>query len=124
METGKIILVIDDDRDFQTILRALLTRNGFEVRSIFDGDGLGELLQEPPPDIILLDADLPIRNGVEVGRQLKSHHSTRNVPVIMVSANPFVDDLSREAGAIDFVQKPFTLKTLIQKVEDHLAFSA
>ncbi len=81
-------------------------------------------LQEPPPDIILLDADLPIRNGVEVGRQLKSHHSTRNVPVIMVSANPFVDDLSREAGAIDFVQKPFTLKTLIQKVEDHLAFSA
>lgn len=124
METGKIILVIDDDRDFQTILRALLTRNGFEVRSIFDGDGLSELLQEPPPDIILLDADLPIRNGVEVGRQLKSHHSTRNVPVIMVSANPFVDDLSREAGAIDFVQKPFTLKTLIQKVEDHLAFSA
>lgn len=124
METGKIILVIDDDRDFQTILRALLTRNGFEVRSIFDGDGLTELLQEPPPDIILLDADLPIRNGVEVGRQLKSHQSTRNVPVIMVSANPFVDNLSREAGAIDFVQKPFTLKTLIQKVEDHLAFSA
>jgi DNA-binding response OmpR family regulator len=124
METGKIILVIDDDRDFQTILRALLTRNGFEVRSIFDGDGLSELFQEPPPDIILLDADLPIKNGVEVGRQLKSNHSTRNVPVIMVSANPFVDDLSREAGAIDFVQKPFTLKTLIQKVEDHLAFSA
>ena len=117
-------MVIDDDRDFQTILRVMLTQNGFEVRSIFDGDGLSELLQEPPPDIILLDADLPVKNGVEVGRQLKSHHSTRNVPVIMVSANPFVDDLSREAGAIDFVQKPFTLKALIQKVEDHLAFSA
>jgi FixJ family two-component response regulator len=39
----------------------------------------------------------------------------------MVSANPFVDELCKEAGAVDFVQKPFTLKTLIQKVRDRLA---
>lgn len=124
METARIILVIDDDRDFQTILRVSLNQNGFEVRSVFDGDVSENLRTEPPPDIILLDADLPFVNGVEVGKQLKSHESTRNIPVIMVSANPFVDHLSREAGAVDFVQKPFTLKTLIQKVEGHLPLSA
>ena len=52
------------------------------------------------------------------------HHflnaTTRNVPVIMVSANPYVDELSKEVGAADYVQKPFTLKTLIQKVQETL----
>lgn len=124
METGRIILVIDDDRDFQTILRVSLSQNGFEVRSAFDADILKDLRKGPPPDIILLDADLPVVDGVEVGRQLKCHECTRNVPIIMVSANPFVDDLSRQAGAIDFVQKPFTLKALIRKVQDNLPLSA
>lgn len=123
METGKVILVIDDDRDFQTILRASLIQSGFEVRSVFDGE-IGPALAEPPPDIILLDMDLPFANGVEVGRLLKLNAATRDVPIIMVSANPFLDNLSREAGAIDFVQKPFALRTLIEKVEDHLAMSA
>lgn len=124
METGKIILVIDDDRDFQTILRARLNQSGFEVRSVFDGEIGTTLASEPRPDIILLDMDLPFANGVEVGRLLKLNAATRDVPVIMVSANPFLDNLSREAGAIDFVQKPFAIKTLIEKVEDHLALSA
>jgi DNA-binding response OmpR family regulator len=124
MEAAKVILVIDDDRDFQTILRASLNQSGFEVRSVFDGEIGTALDNEPRPDIILLDMDLPIANGVEVGRLLKMNAATRDVPIIMVSANPFLDDLSREAGAIDFVQKPFALKTLIEKVEDHLALSA
>jgi DNA-binding response OmpR family regulator len=124
METAKVILVIDDDRDFQTILRASLHQSGFEVHSVFDGQICTALATEPRPDLILLDMDLPVANGVEVGRLLKLNESTRDVPIIMVSANPFLDDLSREAGAIDFVQKPFALKTLIDKVEDHLALSA
>ena len=124
METGKIILIIDDDRDFQTLLRATLNQSGFEVRSVFDGEISTLLTREPRPDIILLDMDLPVANGIEVGRLLKLHEATRDVPVIMVSANPFLDNLSREAGAIDFVQKPFAIRTLIEKVEDHLALSA
>ncbi|MEX2231399.1 MAG: response regulator [Cyclobacteriaceae bacterium] len=121
MHPGKIVLVIDDDKDFQTILKVTLNRSGFKVRSLFDGE-IGHTLDEKPfPDIILLDVDLPYANGVEVGKQLKSNASTRDIPVIMVSANPYVDELCKEAGANDYVQKPFTLKTLIQKVEERLA---
>ncbi len=124
METGKTILIIDDDRDFQTILTVMLNQSGFEVRSVFDGQIIETLEKEPAPDIILLDIDLPSTDGVVIGKQLKSNEATRNIPVIMVSANPYVDALCKEAGAIDFVQKPFSLKTLLQKVEDTLLLSA
>jgi DNA-binding response OmpR family regulator len=117
---GKIVLVIDDDEDFQTILKVTLNQSGFKVRSLFNGQ-LGHTLDEKPfPDIILLDIDLPHANGVEVSKELKSNAHTKDIPVIMVSANPYVDKLCKEAGANDYVQKPFTLKTLIQKVEERL----
>src|SRR5688572_26228562 len=116
-QPGKVILVIDDDEDFQTILKVSLNQSGYKVRSLFDGQ-IDPTLSDPPlPDVILLDVDLPYANGVEVGKQLKSNASTKDIPVIMVSANPYVDELSREVGAADYVQKPFTLKTLIQKVK-------
>ena len=105
MQSGKIILVIDDDEDFQTILKVTLNQSGFQVRSLMDGELAQTLNEEPFPDIILLDIDLPYANGVEVGKKLKSNASTRDIPVIMVSANPFVDELCKEAGANDYVQK-------------------
>lgn len=123
IQPPKIVLVIDDDQDFQMILKVSLNQSGFQVRSLFDGEIAPTFQEEPFPDLILLDVDLPRANGVEVGKQLKSNASTRNIPVIMVSANPYVDELCREAGAIDYVQKPFTLKTLIQKVEERLSHS-
>lgn len=123
MKEGKIILVIDDDRDFQTILKVTLNQSGFRVRSLFDGSITDRMNEKPSPDIILLDVDLPFANGVEVGKQLKSNASTRDIPVIMVSANPYVDQLCKEAGANGYVQKPFSLKTLIEKVREKLSRS-
>lgn len=117
VQSGKIILVIDDDKDFQTILKVTLNQSGYKVRSLFDGEISPTINEQPFPDVILLDVDLPYANGVEVGKQLKLNESTKDIPVIMVSANPYVDELSKEVGAADYVQKPFTLKTLIQKVQ-------
>ena len=113
-------MVIDDDKDFQTILKVTLNQSDYKVKSLFDGEIASTLNEQPVPDVILLDVDLPYANGVEVGKQLKLNATTRNVPVIMVSANPYVDELSKEVGAADYVQKPFTLKTLIQKVQETL----
>lgn len=120
MQRRKIILVIDDDEDFQMILKITLSQKGFQVRSLLDGQLADTLKEQPSPDIILLDVDLPKVNGVEVGRQLKKNASTRDVPIIMVSANPFISELCREAGATDYVQKPFTLKALLDKVREKL----
>jgi DNA-binding response OmpR family regulator len=121
MQAAKVILIIDDDEDFQTILQNIFNQSGYKVRSLFDGEIASTLETYPYPDIILLDMDLPFVNGVEVGKLLKSNELTKNIPVIMVSANPFLDELCKEAGAVDYVQKPFNLKTLIQKVRERLA---
>lgn len=120
VQPGKVILVIDDDKDFQTILKVTLNQSGYSVRSLFDGEITSTINEQPFPDVILLDVDLPYANGVEVGKQLKLNELTKDIPVIMVSANPFVDELCKEVGAADYVQKPFALKTLIQKVKDTL----
>ena len=77
VQSGKIILVIDDDKDFQTILKVTLNRSGYKVRSLFDGEITPKINEEPFPDVILLDVDLPHTNGVEVGKQLKSNESKR-----------------------------------------------
>jgi len=122
-QSEKVILVIDDDEDFQTILKVTLNKNGYSVRSLFNGHLGATIDEQPVPDVILLDVDLPYANGVEVGKQLKSNASTKDIPVIMVSANPYVDELCREIGAEDYVQKPFALKTLIQKVQNTLTQS-
>ena len=121
MLPGKIILIIDDDKDFQTILKTIFNQSGFIVRSLFNGLIKETLNMKPFPDIILLDMDLPFANGVEVGKQLKSNASTKDIPVIIVSANPFLDQLCLDAGTIDYIQKPFNLKTLIQKVREKLS---
>ena len=120
MQQGKTILIIDDDKDFQTILQVTFSKSGFRVRSLFNGEISPTLQEKPYPDVILLDVDLPYANGVEVGKQLKSNESTKDIPVIMVSANPYVDELSKEVGAADYVQKPFSLSTLLQKVQASL----
>ena len=117
MPSGKIVLVIDDDQDFQTILKVTLNQNGFDVRCVYNGEISSTMQEQPAPDVILLDVDLPFANGVEVGKLLKANEMTRHIPVIMVSANPYLDELSREVGAADFVQKPFTVQTLIEKVQ-------
>lgn len=121
MTKGKTILIIDDDKDFQTILQVTFSKSGFRVRSLFDGEISPTFQEKPYPDVILLDVDLPYANGVEVGKQLKSNESTKDIPVIMVSANPYVDELSKEVGAADYVQKPFSLSTLLQKVQASLS---
>jgi DNA-binding response OmpR family regulator len=121
MKKGKTILIIDDDKDFQTILQVTFSKSGFRVRSLFDGEISPTFHEKPYPDVILLDVDLPYANGVEVGKQLKSNESTKDIPVIMVSANPYVDELSKEVGAADYVQKPFSLSTLLQKVQESLS---
>ena len=100
MDPGKIILVIDDDEDFQTILKVTLVQNGFQVRSIFDGAISTDTLHEQPfPDVILLDIDLPYVNGVEVSKQLKSNQSTKDIPAgseILVSYGKEYWDVIKE----------------------------
>lgn len=113
------ILVIEDERALVEVLTYNLRKEGFEVLSAGDGqDGLRRA-QTSLPDLIVLDLMLPVIEGLEVCRQLRSGPRTRDIPILMLTArSEEIDEiLGFQMGADDYVTKPFKIKALIQRVK-------
>ena len=113
----KRILIVDDEPDILEFLQIIFEEAGFLAVTTEKGDYLEKLHQGAMPDLVLLDMLLSGRDGREIVRQLKSNGKTKHVPVIMFSAHPSAEKTAREAGADDFVEKPFDIDVLLQKVE-------
>jgi two-component system phosphate regulon response regulator PhoB len=113
------ILIIEDERALVEVLTYNLRKEGFEVHSATDGqDGLRRA-QTTLPDLIILDLMLPVIEGLEVCRVLKSGARTRDIPLIMLTArSEEVDEIvGFQMGADDYVTKPFKVKPLIQRIK-------
>jgi len=113
------ILIIEDERALVEVLTYNLRKEGFEVHAATDGqDGLRRA-QTTLPDLIILDLMLPVIEGLEVCRVLKSGTRTRDIPLIMLTArSEEVDEIvGFQMGADDYVTKPFKIKPLIQRVK-------
>src|SRR4029077_4503386 len=79
------ILVADDDGSVRALLRALLDRAGYDVVEVADGDAaLAAVATKGPIDLLVLDVNMPRRDGIEVTRRLRSQHSTELLPIILV----------------------------------------
>jgi putative two-component system response regulator len=103
------ILVVDDNRHVAQVLEQLLAAEGHAVEVASDGVEALERVALRPPDLVLLDLDMPRLNGFEVCRRLKSDTTTRHIPVIIVTAqSAFQTKIQAwELGADDFLSKPF-----------------
>ncbi len=113
------ILIIEDERALVEVLTYNLKKEGFEVLSATDGqDGLRRA-QTTLPDLIVLDLMLPVIEGLEVCRVLKSGARTRDIPLLMLTArSEEVDEIvGFQMGADDYVTKPFKIKPLIQRIK-------
>ncbi len=121
IEEGKI-LVVDDTRSAVDLLVAVLSPRGFQVRTANTGPAALASVAENPPDLILVDVQMPGMDGLEVIRQLKEHESTRDIPVIFVSGVTEVDQRIEglRLGAVDFLTKPFRHEELLARVNIHL----
>ncbi|WP_462264948.1 response regulator transcription factor [Mucilaginibacter sp.] len=113
------ILIADDDPGIVDVLRLMLELEGYEVSHTYTGDILLNLIGNMP-DLILLDINLGHHDGRLLCRALKSADETRNIPVLMISANYNIDASARESGADDFVPKPFDMTDLLTKVANLL----
>ena len=112
---GKRVLVIDDDAEAHSLVTAVLEPLGYEVRRAMEGvDGLRSAEAEPP-DIILLDLQMPRMDGCEVCRILRCGLPTRHIPVIMVTASddPALNRMAYAAGAQVCVPKPIRQEGLV-----------
>ncbi|WP_146371261.1 response regulator [Symmachiella macrocystis] len=113
------VLIIEDEKSLVDVLTYNFENEGFEVLSATDGmDGLNQA-RAHHPDIIILDVMLPVMEGLEVCRQLRSDSRTSDIPVLMLTAkSEEVDEIvGFRMGADDYVTKPFKLKPLIQRIK-------
>jgi CheY-like chemotaxis protein len=118
----KRILVVDDDENILSLERTILEQKGFAVTTAGGGEEALRLLKQQSFDLVLLDVMMPDKDGFEVCRQIKQDARTRTLPVIFLTAKGGGDALAEgfEAGAVMYINKPFTANKLLTIVKTML----
>jgi two-component system phosphate regulon response regulator PhoB len=113
-----LVLVVEDEAALATMLRYNLEKQGFRVEEAADGQEALTRIAEAQPDLVLLDWMLPVMSGIEVCRQIRRRPSTRDLPVIMVTARTEDQDAVRglNTGADDYITKPFSMDALLARM--------
>ena len=113
------VLIVDDDSDMAGLLSRMLVQQGMQAQIAANGSAALELIAESPPDLVLLDVQMPGPSGFDICRQLKSQEATALLPVVLVTALEDHDSRVRgiEAGADDFLSKPVRREELIARVK-------
>ena len=112
------VLIVEDEPEIAELIEFHLSREGLNCSIIHSGRAALDAIQRNPPNLIVLDRMLPDVDGIDVCRKLKSEPSTRNIPIIMVTAKGEDADVISgiEVGAEDYVVKPFSPKVLVARV--------
>ena len=122
---GKVVLLVDDDPDMITALRAILADTGAEIQTAADGNEALEMAAEHDPDLIVLDAMLPKRSGFLVLEKLKGPSKKRGERpfVIMITGNAGKRHLTwaQSLGVDGYLNKPFRMERLMESMEKLLA---
>jgi DNA-binding response OmpR family regulator len=114
-----LVLVADDEEDIRALVAFRLRRAGYDVITAADGAEALTLATTRRPDLIVLDMMMPKATGLEVTRSLREQDSTRDIPVILLTARAQEADVASgfEAGADDYVKKPFSPMDLQLRVQ-------
>jgi two-component system cell cycle response regulator DivK len=115
MSTVKRVLVFDDDADLLDIFRFLFEDSGWQVYTFETCDELISKATEIHPDLILMDNWIPPQGGISATQLLKNDALLKEIPVIFVSANNDVKELSIKAGADAYIEKPFDFDVLMDR---------
>lgn len=110
------VLIVDDDKKLQDLLKEYLEGYGLKILSCFDGAGVVELIQKEKPDVVILDIMLPDKDGLEILREVRK---SLEVPVIMLTARGEDTDriVGLELGADDYLPKPFNPRELLARMK-------
>jgi CheY-like chemotaxis protein len=116
------ILIVEDNEMNRDMLSRRLIRKEFEVVMAVDGQQGVDMASSEKPDIILLDMSLPIMDGWEAARHLKSNDETKTIPIIALTAHAMAGDKEKalEAGCDDYDTKPVEFKRLLGKINSFL----
>lgn len=120
--SGIDILIIDDKSYNLKLLSDILHAEGYATRAAINGELALEAVKTKLPDIILLDIMMPEMDGFEVCARLKKDKTTRDIPIIFISALEDVSNTTRafEAGGVDYITKPFEREVVLARINTHL----
>ncbi|MBD2215311.1 hybrid sensor histidine kinase/response regulator [Nostoc linckia FACHB-104] len=120
-ETG-FILIVDDNPTNLSVLSAALSSAGFKFRVAVNGESAIAQVERNPPELILLDVQMPGIDGFETCRRLKANPDSHNIPIIFTTALADIDSKTKgfSLGAVDYIPKPFSQEEVIARVRVHL----
>jgi len=113
------VLIVEDNEMNRDMLSRRLERKGYDVEIAVDGQAGVEMTRDLMPDLVLMDMSLPVLDGWEATRRLKADDSTRNIPVIALTAHAMAGDEQKalEAGCDDYDTKPVNFQRLLSKIQ-------
>ena len=120
---SKCILVVEDQDDNRQILRDLLGNAGYDLTEAEDGEQAIAAVARRRPDLILMDIQLPVMDGYEATRRIRTNPDLRSVPIIAVTSYALAgdEDKALAAGCNGYVTKPYSPRDLLAKVRTYLA---
>jgi DNA-binding response OmpR family regulator len=121
-DMSQTILVAEDQQHVRSLVEYKLRNSGFTVISVEDGKAALQKAEEIIPDLILLDVMMPLMTGFEVLSALKKNEKTKNIPILMVTAQSKEEEVLKglELGADDYITKPFSPNELAARVKTTL----
>jgi two-component system cell cycle response regulator DivK len=118
----RCILIVEDQEDNRAIIRDLLSTAGYTLIEAVDGEQGVKLARSERPDLILMDIQLPVMDGYEATRRIKSIAELKSIPIIAVTSYALTGDEGKTsaAGCDGYVAKPFSPSALLAKVREFL----
>lgn len=117
---SKKILIVDDDPDILEVTSMILETKGYDVSTSGDGNNIVEIM----PDLLLLDIWMSGKYGSDICKELKANDKTRQIKIIMISANRDIAEIASECGADGFISKPFKMKDIVEEIQKQLGFAS
>lgn len=119
----KHVLLIEDEPNIAEAIRFLLTRDGHRVSHAIEGVAALAVLRDDCPDLVILDHMLPGMSGLEILTAIRADGTTRNLPVMMLTARGRDREMAERAGADRFMTKPFSNSEILAEVRAMLGQS-
>jgi len=120
MDKAKKVFVFDDNVDILDLCTIILEDAGYEIKTSSTSNNIIEQVSAYVPDIIFMDNWLPDVGGIDATKELKAHAELSRIPVIYFSANNDVKSLAEQAGADDYLSKPFDIEELEKIISKYL----
>lgn len=116
------ILIVDDSEDLCEALQLFLTEKGYEVKCITSGINLLQVIKEFSPELLFLDIYLQGEDGRDICSKLRSYSETKYLCIILFSASDKDVRRYKDFGADDYLEKPFGLNEVVEKIESTIAY--